>query len=227
LELQPKLLRVLQEQQFERLGSTRTTNIDVRIIAATNLQLQGMVDEKQFRVDLYYRLNVFPITLPALRDRKEDIPLLVRHFIQKFGPRLGRKIEHVPETILASMSRYHWPGNIRELQNFVERSLITSNGDTLSPRVNELRSLTSTIQTKGPVTMTDVERAHIYRALMETNWMVGGRDGTAARLGMPRTTLISRMQRLGISKEPKNVVNSSRFSSNGIVSSTGQSLAVA
>lgn len=227
LELQPKLLRVLQEQQIERVGSTRTTNIDVRIIAATNLQLQSMVDEKLFRADLYYRLNVFPMMLPALRDRKQDIPLLVRHFVKKFGPRLGRKIEHVPETVLACMSRYHWPGNIRELQNFVERSLITSNGDTLSPRVSELRSLTSSVHTEEPVTMTDVERAHIQRTLMDTNWTVGGRDGAAARLGMPRTTLISRMQRLGISKEPKNVAHSCRFNSGGTISATGPSFAIA
>ena len=133
IELQPKLLRVLQEQQFERVGSNRTIRVDVRIIAATNVQLQEKVAEKQFRADLYYRLNVFPIALPVLRDRKEDIPQLLRHFVQVLGDRIGRRVNHIPGELLEALDRYHWPGNIRELQNFVERSLITSPGDTLTP----------------------------------------------------------------------------------------------
>jgi formate hydrogenlyase transcriptional activator len=200
LELQPKLLRVLQEQQFERLGSTRTTRVDVRIIAATNLDLQKMVLEKTFRADLYYRLNVFPIALPALRDRKEDIPLLIQYFVERLNQRLGKRVDHVPEELLDKLARQPWPGNVRELQNFVERALITSAGNTLSPRASELRALALKAKLAGPISLSEVERAHIERILMETNWTVSGRDGAAARLGLPRTTLISRMQKLGITR---------------------------
>jgi formate hydrogenlyase transcriptional activator len=203
LELQPKLLRALQEQQFERVGSTRTTRVDVRIIAATNLNLQEMVDARSFRADLYYRLAVFPIKLPALRDRKEDIPSLVNHFVGRLGPRMGRRVEHIPAGLVEQLSQYHWPGNIRELQNFVERALITSAGDTLTPRPSELQVLMSPAQSETPVTLADAERMHIERALNETNWRLSGRGGAAARLGIPRTTLIYRMQKLGISKAPK------------------------
>jgi formate hydrogenlyase transcriptional activator len=203
LELQPKLLRVLQEKQFERIGSNRTTQVDVRIVAATNLQLQEMIDNKLFRADLYYRLNVFPITLPALRDRKDDISLLVRYFVQRLGERLGRNVDQVPDELLGLLRRYHWPGNIRELQNFVERALVTSPGKALTPRVSELRALLSSSRDETPVTLADAERAHIQRVLGETNWKLGGRNGAAARLGVPRTTLISRMQRLGITRLPK------------------------
>jgi formate hydrogenlyase transcriptional activator len=204
-ELQPKLLRVLQEQQFERIGTNRTTRVDVRIIAATNLHLQSMVEERSFRADLYYRLNVFPITLPALRDRREDIPLLVNYFIQRLGERLGRRVNQVPEELLQALNHYPWPGNIRELQNFIERSLITSPGDTLTPRASELRALLSTAQEETPVTLADAERAHIQRVLEETNWKLSGRDGAAVRLGLPRTTLISRMKKLGITKIPRKI----------------------
>lgn len=203
LDLQPKLLRVLQEHQFERLGSNRTTNIDVRIIAATNLDLQKMVDAKTFRADLYYRLNVFPIALPPLRSRKEDIPLLVRHFVELLGPKLGRRVDHIPAIVLDYLERHHWPGNIRELQNFVERSLITSTGNTLTPRMNELQSILSPPLKESPKTLVDAERAHIQHALYETNWTIGGAGGAAAWLGLPRTTLISRMHRLGIAKPPR------------------------
>jgi formate hydrogenlyase transcriptional activator len=202
-ELQPKLLRVLQEKQFERVGSNRTTRVDVRIIAATNLELRQMVDNKVFRADLYYRLNVFSIVLPALRDRDDDIPLLMHYFVQRLGQKLSRHVDHVPDELLDLVSRYHWPGNIRELQNFVERALITSPGRVLTPRVSELRAMMSSPQGETPITLADAERVHIQRVLEETNWKLGGQDGAAARLGLPRTTLISRMQRLGIRNLPR------------------------
>jgi len=203
LELQPKLLRVLQEQQFERLGSTRATHVDVRIVAATNLHLREMVIDKRFRADLYYRLNVFPIVMPPLRDRKEDIPLLVWHFLERLGPRLGKTIDQVPRGLLEQLMEYYWPGNIRELHNFVERAMITSQDNTLSPRINQLQALFLGAQRVTPLTLADAERAHIQRILTDTNWTLSGRNGAAARLGMPRTTLISRMQRLGITKPAK------------------------
>ena len=207
LELQPKLLRVLQDQQFERVGSTRTTSTNVRIIAATNLNLQRMVDDKLFRADLYYRLDVFPITLPALRDRREDIPMLVRYFVDKLGEKMGRRVSRIPEEVMECLKRHHWPGNIRELRNFVERSMITSIADTLTPRASDLRTLISRSHAGAPITLTDAERAHIHRTLIETNWAIGGRNGAAARLGLPRTTLISRMDRLGISRRPEATEN--------------------
>jgi formate hydrogenlyase transcriptional activator len=200
LELQPKLLRVLQERQFERVGSSRTSRVDVRVIAATNLRLEEMVAEKRFRADLFYRLNVFPLTLPPLRHRKDDIPLLARHFMKVSSNRFGRKVEHIPPAILDRMCDHDWPGNIRELQNFIERSVITSPGDTLSPRTRELELLSGSSLQKLPLTLADAERAHIVKALTETNWVIGGQKGAAARLGLPRTTLISRMQKLRLAK---------------------------
>jgi formate hydrogenlyase transcriptional activator len=214
LELQPKLLRVLQEQQFERVGSTRTTRVDVRIIAATNLHLQEMVDAKTFRADLFYRLNVFPLRLPALRERKEDIPALVRYFVRLFSERLGKRIEYIPDSLLDALSRHDWPGNIRELQNFVERSIITSPNETLSPRPHELEHLLRSAQTQRPQTLFDAERQHIMQTLIETNWVIGGRNGAAARLGLPRTTLISRMQKLGLARGSQDVEQESFLSSN-------------
>ncbi len=205
LELQPKLLRVLQERQFERLGSTRTSNVDVRVIAATNLRLQELVEEKKFRADLYYRLNVFPIRLTPLRDRKEDIPLLVRHFVRKLSERLGKQINNIPVAVLDMVSHHDWPGNIRELENFIERAIITSPADTLSPRAGELEELLRYRPTREPQTLSEAERAHITRTLVETNWVIGGRDGAAFRLGLPRTTLISRMQKLGLSRKAQKV----------------------
>jgi transcriptional regulator with GAF, ATPase, and Fis domain len=201
LELQPKLLRVLQEQQFERVGSARTIQADVRVIAATNLHLQEMVEEKSFRADLFYRLSVFPLVLPPLRDRKDDIDQLVHHFVGIYSARLGKDIVHVPEAILDIVHGYHWPGNIRELQNFIERAIITSPGDTLSPRPGELELLSRCPPVQRVRTLLDAERAHIIQTLTETNWVVGGRNGAAARLGLPRTTLISRMQKLGLSRK--------------------------
>jgi formate hydrogenlyase transcriptional activator len=199
LELQPKLLRVLQEQQIERLGGGRSMQVDVRIIAATNQDLWQMVQERKFRADLYYRLNVFPMMLPPLRERKDDIPLLVEHFVRKFTARHGKSINHIDDDVLEDLKRYDWPGNIRELQNFVERAVIMTTGPVLRPPMAEVvRGDTTSVP---PRTLADAERAHIIAALSEANWVVGGRNGAAARLGLPRTTLIARMRRLGISGE--------------------------
>lgn len=206
LDLQPKLLRVLQEQRFERLGSTRTIHADVRVVAATNQNLQQMVVEKKFRADLYYRLSVFPILLPPLRERKADIGPLVEHFVRLYSRKLGKDIEEVPDGVMEILEGYHWPGNIRELQNFVERSVIMTSGRVLAPRVAELKHLIQAVSADPPHTLSGAERAHILGTLKETNWVIGGRDGAAARLGLPRTTLIARMQRLGISRTPSDSV---------------------
>jgi formate hydrogenlyase transcriptional activator len=206
LELQPKLLRVLQEQQYERLGSTRTLRADVRAIAATNQDLWRMVEEKTFRADLYYRLSVFPISLPPLRERKDDIPSLVKHFVQRFSRQMSKSIDEVPDGVMEIIKRHHWPGNIRELQNFIERSVIMTSGRVLSPRITELKLLMQATVSAPSQTLSDAERAHIIGILREANWVVGGRDGAAARLGLPRTTLISRMQKLGISRKPGSLL---------------------
>jgi formate hydrogenlyase transcriptional activator len=196
LELQPKLLRVLQEQEFERLGGTRTKRVDVRVVAATNRDLEGMVGNGTFRNDLYYRLNVFPMTLPPLRERAEDIPPLVRHFAQKFARRMNKRIETIPADAMAALSRYAWPGNVRELENAIERAVILSAGRALSVPVSEFRARTPPPAVAG--TLEDTEREAILRTLHDTNWVLGGPRGAAARLGLKRTTLQSRMQRLGI-----------------------------
>jgi len=198
LELQPKLLRVLQEQEFERLGSTRTQRVDVRVLAATHASLTQMVSEKKFRSDLYYRLNVFPIVVPALRDRREDIPLLIRHFANKSARRMGRKIESIPKETMDALSRYKWPGNIRELQNLMERSVLLSMGSSLRVPLGEIMtSLDDCAVSHGNV-LEQTEREQIIRALRESNWIVGGKRGAAARLGLKRTSLAYRMQKLGI-----------------------------
>jgi transcriptional regulator with GAF, ATPase, and Fis domain len=202
LELQPKLLRVLQEQEFERLGSGQTQHVDVRIIAATNQDLLLLVRESRFRADLYYRLNVFPLALPPLRDRREDIPLLVDHFVKTFAERHRKQIEHVPESLVEALTNYDWPGNIRELQNFIERSVIISIGTTLRSLAGELAP--STQHKSSGETLMEAERVHIIAALEVTGWVVGGRNGAAARLGLPRTTLIAKMQKLGISRTPSH-----------------------
>jgi formate hydrogenlyase transcriptional activator len=200
LELQPKLLRAIQEQEFKRLGSSHTTQVDVRIVAATNQNLEQMVSERRFRMDLYYRLNVFPIELPPLRERADDIPLFVDHFLRASKCGQGESIERVPDDVMAALLRYDWPGNIRELQNFVERSVIlTRGGVELRAPVAELTN--KAIPNSGAGTLADAERAHIISTLRETNWVVGGRNGAAARLGLNRTTLISKMRRLSISRE--------------------------
>jgi formate hydrogenlyase transcriptional activator len=195
LELQPKLLRVLQEQRFERLGGNQSIQVNVRVIAATNQDLWGMVQERKFRADLYYRLNVFPITLPPLRERRADIPLLVAHFVRKFAERLGKPIPRVPDDVMEALTDHDWPGNIRELQNFVERAVIMTTGTVLRLRLAELSPQPAA--TTGR-TLADAERAYIVETLRETNGVVGGKSGAAVRLGLPRTTLIARMQRLGL-----------------------------
>jgi formate hydrogenlyase transcriptional activator len=199
IELQPKLLRAIQEQEFERLGSSHTTRVDVRIVAATNQNLENMAAVGRFRMDLYYRLNVFPIRLPPLRERTEDIPLLVRHFVRMYASRHGKSIAHVPDEVLTTLIEYDWPGNIRELQNVIERSVILTKGAELQAPVAELVNKRRPIP--GACTLADAERAHIISVLRETNWIVGGRKGAAARLGVFRTTLIAKMRKLGISRE--------------------------
>jgi formate hydrogenlyase transcriptional activator len=198
LELQTKLLRVLQEREFERLGSSRTIRTDARLVAATNRDLAAMVEERDFRADLYYRLNVFPITVPPLRDRREDIPLLVRYFVQQNARRMNRRITSIPAETMAALTRYHWPGNIRELANFIERAVILSPGATLHAPVRELKRATAS--SGAAVTLAAAEREAIERALRESGGKVGGADGAAARLGMKRTTLQAKMQKLGVTK---------------------------
>jgi formate hydrogenlyase transcriptional activator len=199
LELQPKLLRVLQEKQFERLGGGRTIQADVRVIAATNQDLWRLVQEKKFRADLYYRLNVFPIMLPPLRERQEDIPLLAEHFVHKFAKRLGKSIDRIPAEGMEALKGHDWPGNIRELQNVIERAVIMTSGNVLDLRGTELRKPSAGgTQVR---TLAEAARLHITATLQQTNWVVGGRHGAAAKLGLPRTTLITLMQRHGISRE--------------------------
>jgi len=205
LELQPKLLRVLQEQEFERLGSGKTVRVNVRVVAATNQDLRRMVEERTFRADLYYRLNVFPITLPALREREEDIALLATHFVQKFAERHGKVIDRIPDEVLEGFRHYDWPGNIRELQNVIERAVILTDGEVLRVPKTEVRLAAAAHSSPAAVkTLADAERAHIITTLRETNWIVGGRNGAASRLGVPRTTLIARMQKLGLAKDQRN-----------------------
>jgi formate hydrogenlyase transcriptional activator len=200
LELQPKLLRVLQEQEFERLGSTRTRRIDVRLLAATNASLTQMVAEKKFRSDLYYRLNVFPIAVPPLRDRRDDIPLLVRYFANKFARRMGKRIESIPKETMDALSRYSWPGNIRELQNLMERAVLLSNGPSLRVPLAEILAESGLSAASGGNVLEHAKREQIVRALRESSWVVGGARGAAARLGVKRTTLAYTMQKLGISR---------------------------
>jgi transcriptional regulator with GAF, ATPase, and Fis domain len=197
--LQPKLLRVLQEQEFERLGGTRTHQVDVRLVAATNRDLAGMVKRNEFRSDLYYRLNVFPLTLPPLRARREDIPALVTHFVEILGRRLGRQIEHIAPETMSALSSYHWPGNIRELENLIERAVILSNYGVLP---NPLPGVGTQPIVVSPATtcLKDSERAMILRTLEATAWVIGGPNGAAVKLGLKRTTLICKMQKLGISR---------------------------
>jgi formate hydrogenlyase transcriptional activator len=200
LELQTKLLRVLQEREFERLGSSRTIRTDARLVAATNRDLAAMVEERLFRADLYYRLNVFPITVPPLRDRPDDIPLLVRYFVQQYARRMNRRIETIPAASMQALTRYHWPGNIRELQNFIERAVIVSPGPVLQAPVRELKRAGAAA---GDVTLAAAEREAILRALRDSAGRVGGERGAAAKLGMKRTTLQAKMRKLGI--DPKSL----------------------
>ncbi|MGH7833138.1 MAG: sigma 54-interacting transcriptional regulator, partial [Candidatus Binatia bacterium] len=203
LELQPKLLRVLQEQEFERLGSTRTIRVDVRVVAATHADLAQRVRERQFRSDLYYRLNVFPLMVPALRKRREDIPVLVRYFAQKYARRMNKRIETIPAKEITALSEYDWPGNVRELENLTERAVILSRGPELEFPLAELEPRAKPVSADGSGTVSTLEQAereHILRALIESKWVVGGDTGAAVRLGMKRTTLQSLMKKLGIAR---------------------------
>jgi formate hydrogenlyase transcriptional activator len=193
--LQPKLLRVLQEQEFERLGSTRTHKVDVRVVAATNRDLHGMVKRSEFRSDLYYRLNVFPIVLPPLRARREDIEPLVIHFVEKVGRRIGKAVEHIPEATMSALTLYEWPGNIRELQNLVERAVILSDDGVLP---NPLPPEKENVPLAAAGTLMDTERTAILQTLEKVGWVIGGPKGAAFKLGLKRTTLIHRMEKLGI-----------------------------
>jgi len=199
LELQAKLLRVLQEGEFERLGSNQTQRVNVRVVAATHANLLNLVSEKRFRSDLYYRLNVFPVQLPPLRDRVEDIPLLVTHFVIKYARRMQKQINEIPVEAMNALLAYSWPGNIREMQNFIERSVILTTGRRLCPR---LEGLSQTTKNGFPeaTTLEEAERNHICKTLKQTNWVVAGSNGAATRLGMKRSTLYFRMQKLGISR---------------------------
>jgi formate hydrogenlyase transcriptional activator len=206
LEIQPKLLRALQEREFERLGSTRTQRVDVRLVAATNRDLDKMIEDREFRQDLYYRLNVFPIRIPPLRQRPEDIPLLVRYFTQKYARRMERQIDSIPSSAIKRLTEWHWPGNIRELENFVERAVILTRGTSLQFPLAELRkSSTRTVSTLTPSSTSDDQSDDLRRVLEETGWQVGGKNGAAARLGLKRTTLISRMKKMGISAPPRQL----------------------
>lgn len=204
LELQPKLLRVLQEREFERLGNSRTFRTDARLIVATNRDLAAMVEEGKFRSDLFYRLNVFPVHVPPLRERSEDVPLLVRHFAQEFSRRMNKQIDTIPSDTLKSLTRYHWPGNIRELQNMIERAVILSSGPVLRVSLPELRQPAANAKTSPSKsdTLEEAERKHVLAVLEEVNWVLAGPKGAAARLGMKRSTLQYRMGKLGISRNP-------------------------
>ena len=215
LELQPKLLRVLQEREFERLGSTKTLHTDARLVAATNRDLEGLVAEQKFRADLYYRLNVFPVRVPTLGERSEDIPLLVRHFVQKYSRQMNKAIDTIPPETMTTLVEYPWPGNVRELQNVIERAVIVTKGSVLNVPGDDLGLSSATSISLAPTAvipssspngspgnmrtiLDDTERKQILSALDQANWTVAGPNGAAARLGMKRSTLQSRMQKLGI-----------------------------
>jgi formate hydrogenlyase transcriptional activator len=211
LELQPKLLRVLQEREFERLGSSRTQRTDARLIAATNRDLSAMVEEQKFRADLFYRLNVFPLYVPALRERPEDVPLLVRHFAELFSRRMRKSIETIPAETMSALMRYHWPGNVRELQNVIERAVILSIRGVLRVGTADLEPRSTappkSESGKAPARrrVSVLKREQVVQALKEADGQVGGSDGAAARLGLKRTTLIAHMKKLGIN--PRTVIN--------------------
>jgi formate hydrogenlyase transcriptional activator len=201
LELQPKLLRVLQEREFERLGSSRTIHTDARLVTATNVNLPELVEARRFRADLYYRLNVFPIQLPSLRERREDIPLLVNHFARHFAARMGRRVQWISSSTMDALVEYAWPGNIRELQNLIERAVIRSAGDRLDVPVSEIdEGITAPNTSHSPGTLEENERAHILAMLKDSNWVLSGPRGAAQRLGLNRSTLQFYMKKLGIER---------------------------
>ena len=204
--LQPKLLRVLQEQEFERLGGTRTQQVDLRLVAATNRNLAEMVKRNEFRSDLYYRLNVFPIPLPPLRERRDDIPALVQHFVEIYARRMSKQIENISPETMSALASYDWPGNIRELQNFIERSVILSAGTAFRPPLAELQR-NRDVECMEAITLEEAERDHIRKTLEQTRWVVAGPNGAAARLGIKRSTLYFRMQKLGISRANKDAAS--------------------
>jgi len=197
LELQPKLLRVLQEREFERLGSAQTVRVNVRVVAATNQDLVGLVNKKLFRADLYYRLNVVPISLPPLRERIQDIVPLTQFFVARFAAQLNKPIDFIPDDVMAALKSHDWPGNIRELQNLIERAVLFSPGSVLRLPVGLARTVKETVESTAR-TLADADREHILETLHQTDWMIGGQDGAANRLGIPRTTLIYKMRKLGI-----------------------------
>ena len=197
LELQPKLLRALQEQEFERLGSSQTVRVNVRVVTATNQDLEQLVSKKLFRADLFYRLNVIPICLPPLRERVQDIPLLTEFFVAKFAARLNKTIDSIPDEVMAVLQAHDWPGNIRELQNFLERAVLYSPGPVLRLPL-ELKQTVKQSSESAARTLADADREHILETLRQTDWLIGGQDGAASRLGLPRTTLIYKMRKLGI-----------------------------
>jgi len=201
LDVQPKLLRALQEREFERLGSAQTIRVDVRVVAATNQDLSKLVASNQFRADLYYRLNVIPINVPPLRERLQDIPLLVEHFVKKLSARLNRSIDLVPDEVMEALKAHDWPGNIRELQNFIERAVVFSPEPVLRLPMTDLKRMTKQPSAAASRTLAEAEREHILAVLKRTDWLIGGQYGAAAQLGLPRTTLIHRMRKLGI--EPR------------------------
>jgi len=201
LELQPKLLRAIQEQELERIGGNRTIHVDIRIIAATNRNLKQMVEEGKFRSDLYYRLHVFPLNVPPLRERREDVPLLTRYFVQKHAQRMGRNIETIPTSFLEALTRYDWPGNVRELQNVLERAVILTHGSSLQVEMSELKANAETLYSRPSEASQASERERIIKALAEANGQVGGPNGAAARLGLKRTTLQNRMRKYMIARQ--------------------------
>ncbi len=215
LALQPKLLRVLQEQEFERVGSGRTHRINVRVVAATHRDLAEMVARKEFRCDLYYRINVFPVALPPLRERRQDIPLLASHFVEICARRMGKRIDHIPQDMLAAFTSYSWPGNVPELQNLVERAVIRSdNGVLVNPLVVSEKLSNAPVSPRS--TFSDSQRALILQTLQETGWVIGGSGGAAARLGLKRTTLIAKMKKFGISDQcPQTTATSEPTASQG------------
>ena len=216
LELQPKLLRALQEQEFERLGSGQTIRVNVRVVAATNQDLSKLVANKQFRADLYYRLNVIPINLPPLRERVQDIPLLVEYFVRKLSARLDKYFDLIPDEVMEVLKAHDWPGNIRELQNFIERAVVFSPESVLRLPLTDLKLMTKQPSAAASRTLADAEREHILDVLKQTDGLIGGMHGAASRLGLPRTTLVYKMRKLGIEARPSHRSRSIRPAGDGL-----------